>query len=71
VAALCLLSFSFSGIASMLGTNSSISQGAVREKCKLEVYSYLDMNAVINNRIIEVFVSRNYKKHFQKWMNSY
>jgi hypothetical protein len=39
---------------------------------KIEVYNYLDMHAVINNRIIEVFsITKNYKKRFQKWMNSH
>jgi hypothetical protein len=46
----------------MLGTNSSISQGAVMENDKIEVYNYLDEHAVINNRIIEVFsITKNYK----------
>jgi hypothetical protein len=39
----------------MLGTDSSISQGAAMEQDKIDVYNYLDMNAVINNSIIEVF----------------
>jgi len=39
----------------MLGTNSSISRGAVMENDQIEVYNYLDMNAVFKNSIIEVF----------------
>jgi hypothetical protein len=38
-----------------LATNSSISQGALMENDQIEVYNYLDMHAVINNSIIEVF----------------
>jgi hypothetical protein len=48
----------------MLGTNSSISQGAVLENDKIEVYNYLDMHAVINNSIIEVFSIRKLQKAF-------
>ena len=39
----------------MLGTNSPISQGALMEKDKTDVYNYLDMHAVIKNSIIKVF----------------
>jgi hypothetical protein len=39
----------------MLGTNSSISQGALMENDRIEVYNFLDEHAVINNNIIEVF----------------
>ncbi len=48
----------------MLGTNSSISQGAVLENDKIEVYNYLDMHAVINNSIIEVFSIKKLQKSF-------
>ncbi len=48
----------------MLGTNSSISQGAVLENDKIEVYNYLDMHAVINYIIIEVFSIRKLQKAF-------
>jgi hypothetical protein len=48
----------------MLGTNSSISQGAVLENDKIEVYNYLDMHAVINNSIIEVFSIKKLQKAF-------
>jgi hypothetical protein len=44
---------------SMLGTNSSISQGAVMDSDKIEVYNYLDKHAVINDSIIEIFSTRN------------
>jgi hypothetical protein len=40
---------------SMLGTNSSISQGTAMQQGKIEIYNYLDEHAVINNSIIEVF----------------
>jgi hypothetical protein len=49
---------------SMLGTDSSISQGAAMEQDKIDVYNYLDMNAVINNRIIEVFSIKKLQKAF-------
>jgi len=39
----------------MLGTNSSISKGALMEQDKIEVYNYLDEHAVINDSIIEEF----------------
>ncbi len=48
----------------MLGTNSSISQGAVMENDQIEVYNYLDMHAVINNSIIEVFSIKKLQKTF-------
>jgi stress-induced morphogen len=48
----------------MLGTNSSISQGAVMENDKIEVYNYLDMHAVINNSIIELFSIKILQKTF-------
>ena len=34
------------------------------EKCKLEVYHYLDMNAEFNNSIIEVFSIKKLQKTF-------
>ena len=34
------------------------------EKCKLEVYNYLDMNAEFNNSIIEVFSLKKLQKTF-------
>ena len=49
---------------SMLDTNSSISQGAAMENNKIEVYNYLDMHAVIDNRIIEVFSIKKLQKAF-------
>ncbi len=49
---------------SILGTNSSISQGAVMENDKIEVYNYLDIHAEINNSIIDGLVSRNCKRRF-------
>jgi hypothetical protein len=48
----------------MSGTNSSISQGAVMENDKIEVYNYLDMHAVINNSIIELFSIKKLQKTF-------
>jgi len=48
----------------MLRTNRSISQGAVMENDKIEVYNYLDMHAVINNSIIEIFSIRKLQKAF-------
>jgi hypothetical protein len=48
----------------MLGTNSPISQGAVMEQDKIDVYNYLDMHAVINNSIIEVFSIKKLQKAF-------
>ena len=48
----------------MLDTNSSISQGALMENDKIEVYNYLDMHAVINNSIIEVFSIKKLQKAF-------
>jgi hypothetical protein len=48
----------------MLGTNSSISQGAVMEQDKIEVYNYLDGHAVINNSIIELFSITKLQKAF-------
>jgi len=48
----------------MLGTNSSISQGAVMENDKIEVYNYLDEHAVVNNSIIEVFSIKKLQKAF-------
>ena len=48
----------------MLGTNSSISQGAFMENDEIEVYNYLDMHAVINNSIIEVFSIKKLHKAF-------
>ena len=48
----------------MLGVNSSISQGAVMEQDKIDVYNHLDMNAVINNSIIEVFSIKKLQKAF-------
>jgi hypothetical protein len=48
----------------MLGTNSSISQGALMENDQIEVYNYLDMHAVINNSIIEVFSIKKLQKAF-------
>ena len=48
----------------MSGTNSSISQGAVMENDKIEVYNYLDMHAVINNSIIELFSIKKLQKAF-------
>ena len=50
----------------MLGTNSSISQGAVMENDQIEVYNYLDMNAVFKNSIIEVFSIKKLKKAFSE-----
>ena len=47
-----------------LATNSSISQGALMEQDKIEVYNYLDMHAVINNSIIEVFSIKKLQKAF-------
>jgi UDP-galactopyranose mutase len=49
---------------SMLDTNSSISQGALMESGKIDVYNYLDMHAVINNSIIEVFSIKKLQKAF-------
>ena len=48
----------------MLGTNSSIFQRTVMENDKTEVYNYLDMHAVINNSIIEVFSIKKLQKAF-------
>jgi len=48
----------------MLDTNSSISQGAVMENNKIEVYNYLDMHAVINDSIIELFSIKKLQKAF-------
>jgi hypothetical protein len=48
----------------MLGTNSSISQVIVMENDKIEVYNYLDVNAVINNSIIKVFSIKKLPKAF-------
>jgi len=48
----------------MLGTNSSISQRAVMDNDKIDVYNYLDMHAVINNKIIEVFSIKKLQKAF-------
>ena len=48
----------------MLGTNSSISKGAVIENDQIEVYNYLDVHAVINNSIIEVFSIKKSQKAF-------
>ncbi len=48
----------------MLGTNSSISQGAAMESDKVEVYNYLDVHAVVNNSIIEVFSIKKLQKAF-------
>jgi hypothetical protein len=45
-------------------THSSISQGAVMENDKIEVYNYLDMHAEINNYIIEVFSIKKLQKAF-------
>jgi hypothetical protein len=45
-------------------TNSSISQGAVMESNKIEVYNYLDMHAEINNSIIEAFSIKKLQKAF-------
>ena len=36
----------------------------VMEKEKIEVYNYLDMHAVINNKIIEVFSIKKLQKAF-------
>jgi hypothetical protein len=47
-----------------LSINSSISQGAVMENHKIEVYNYLDMHAMINNSIIEVFSIKKLQKAF-------
>jgi hypothetical protein len=47
-----------------MDTNSSISQGAVMENDKIEVYNYLDMHAVINNSIIELFSIKKLQKTF-------
>ena len=45
---------------------------AVMENDKIEVYNYLDVHAVINNSIIEVFsIKKLQQKRFQKWMNSH
>ena len=42
------------------------------ENDQIEVYNYLDMHAVINNSIIEVFsIKKLQQKRFQKWMNSH
>ncbi len=54
----------------MLGPNSSISQEAVTENDKIEVYNYLDMHAVINNNIIEVFSIKKVQKAFPE-MNEF
>ena len=48
----------------MLDSNSSISQGAVMENNKIEVYNYLDMHAVINDSIIELFSIKKLQKAF-------
>jgi hypothetical protein len=48
----------------MLGTNSSISQGALMENDRIEVYNFLDEHAVINNNIIEVFSITKLQKAF-------
>ena len=37
---------------------------AVMENDKIEVYNYLDVHAVINNSIIEVFSIKNLQKAF-------
>ena len=50
----------------MLGKNSSISQGAVMENDQIEVHNYLDMHAVINNSIIEVFSIKELQKAFSE-----
>ena len=48
----------------MSGTNSSISQGAAMGQDKIDVYNYLDMHAVINNKIIELFSIKKLQKAF-------
>ncbi len=48
----------------MLGINSSISQGALMENDKIEVYNYLDMNAVVNDNVVEVFSIKKLQKAF-------
>ena len=47
-----------------LATNRSISQGALMKSDRIEVYNYLDMHAVINNSIIEVFSIKKLQKAF-------
>ena len=48
----------------MPDTYSAISQRAVMETDKVEVYNYLDMHAVINNGNIEVFIIKKLQKAF-------
>jgi hypothetical protein len=48
----------------MLGTNCSISQGAVMENDKIEVYNYLDEHAEIHNSVIELFSITKLQKAF-------
>jgi len=48
----------------MLCTNSSISKGALMEQDKIEVYNYLDMNAVVNDNVVEVFSIKKLQKAF-------
>ena len=51
----------------MLETNSSISQGAVMEDDKIEVYNNLDLHAVANNnKIIEVFSIKKLQTAFSE-----
>jgi hypothetical protein len=47
-----------------MDTNRSISQGALMESGKIDVYNYLDMHAVINDSIIEVFSLKKLQKAF-------
>ena len=49
---------------SMLDTSSLISQRAIMENDKIEVYNYLDEYAVIHNSVVEGFSVKKLQKAF-------